>query len=54
MRKPDTKGHIAHDSIYMKCLEQSHSETEGRMMNARNVKTGELGECDQHGSMDNV
>jgi hypothetical protein len=37
MRKPNTKGHIAHYSVYMKCQEQANSETEGRMLNAWNI-----------------
>ena len=31
-KKPDIKGHIVYDSIYMKCPEQANPETESRLV----------------------
>ena len=40
--KLDTKGQILYDSTYMRCLEQSNSETENRMMVARIWGNGKM------------
>ena len=43
--KPCTKGQILYDSIYIKYLEESNSETENRIVVAKHYGEGGMGSC---------
>ena len=42
-KKPDTKGHILYNHIYMKCTEKANLQTESRLLVARRWEKGEIG-----------